>query len=261
MFFWRSSVVIEKFIKRPRNVEVQIVGDAQGKVHALFERECSIQRRHQKVLEEAPSPVVTPEMRAKMAEAAQRAGESAGYKNAGTVEFIVDGKTLEFFFLEVNARLQVEHPVTEMVLGVDLVEAQLRVACGEPLPFDPSTFKINGHAVEARVCAEDPEKRFIPSPGTITELTLPSGEGIRVETGVASGSVVTPYYDSLLMKIIAHGKDRQEATQRLLAAVRATVVVGIKTNLPLLDKVLASDVFKSGELHTDLLAEAFGLKS
>ncbi|MEW5847491.1 MAG: acetyl-CoA carboxylase biotin carboxylase subunit [Myxococcota bacterium] len=260
-FFGRSHVFIERLIERPRHVEVQIVGDASGKVHALFERECSVQRRHQKVLEEAPSPVVTPEMRLKMAEAAVRAGESAGYRNAGTVEFIVDGNTREFFFLEVNARLQVEHPVTEMVLGVDLVEAQLRVACGEPLPFDPASLRIQGHALEARICAEDPEKRFLPSPGTITALTIPEGPGIRVDHGVEQGSVVSPFYDSLVMKLITHGTDRNQAIERMLGALKQLKIEGIKTNISLHERVVGSDVFRSGALHTELLAEAFGLKS
>jgi acetyl-CoA carboxylase biotin carboxylase subunit len=260
-FFGRSSVFIEKLIQRPRHVEVQILGDAHGKVHALFERECSVQRRHQKVLEEAPSPMVDPAMRTRMAQAAVRVGECAGYRNAGTVEFIVDGNTREFFFLEVNARLQVEHPVTEEVLGVDLVEAQLCVAAGNELPFDPARLEIHGHALEARVCAEDPEKRFMPSPGTLTTLELPSGIGIRVESGVVGGSVVTPFYDSLLMKLIGYGADRHQAIERLLHAISTTRIEGIKTNLPLLHRVVDSDVFRRGDLHTDLLAESFGLKS
>ncbi|MBI5495142.1 MAG: biotin carboxylase [Deltaproteobacteria bacterium] len=261
MFFGKSHVFLEKLIDRPRHVEVQIIGDAGGTVHALSERECSIQRRHQKVLEEAPSPVVDPPMRARMLEAARKAGEAAGYRNAGTVEFIVDGNTREFFFLEVNARLQVEHPITEAVMGIDLVEAQLRVAAGEPLPFDPAALRMDGHAIEARICAEDPDKRFVPSPGTISALSFPSGEGIRVDTGVESGSVVTPYYDSLLAKLICHGKDRAQACDRLVAALRQCKVEGIKTNIPLLEKVVDSEVFRSGKLHTDLLAESFGLKS
>ena len=261
MFFGRGAVFLEKLIERPRHVEVQILGDAAGVVHALFERECSVQRRHQKVLEEAPSPVVDGPMRQAMAKAACAAGQAAGYRNAGTVEFIVDGITREFFFLEVNARLQVEHPVTEEVLGVDLVAAQLRVAAGEPLDFDPAALKLNGHAVEARVCAEDPSKRFVPSPGTITSLSLPQGEGIRVETGVESGSVVTPYYDSLLMKVIGHGADRSQAVDRLLGALRGLAVEGIKTNVDMLCTVLDSPEFRGGALHTDMLKETFGLKS
>jgi len=261
MFFGKSAVFLEKLIERPRHVEVQIMGDAQGKVHALFERECSVQRRHQKVLEEAPSPVVDAAMRQAMSAAACKAGEAAGYKNAGTVEFIVDGVTKAFYFLEVNARLQVEHPVTEMILGVDLVEAQLCVAAGEKLPFDPTALRIQGHAIEARLCAEDPDKRFLPSPGTISALQFPSGEGVRVETGVEAGSVVTPFYDSLIAKIIAHGATRAQACDRLVAALRGTRVEGIKTNLPVLEKVVDSEVFRSGELHTELLVEHFGLKS
>jgi acetyl-CoA carboxylase biotin carboxylase subunit len=261
MFFGSAAVFIEKLVERPRHIEVQILGDRDGKVHALFERECSVQRRHQKVLEEAPSPLVDAAMRAAMMDAARKAGGCAGYRNAGTVEFIVDGNTKAFYFLEVNARLQVEHPVTEEILGIDLVEAQLRVAANEALQFNPATLSVGGHAIEARICAEDPDKRFMPSPGTLTALQLPEGPGIRVECGVEQGGAVTPFYDSLVMKLIAHGADRAQATDRLVGALKGLHIEGIKTNVPMLLKVVDSEVFRRGDLHTDLLAEHFGYKA
>jgi acetyl-CoA carboxylase biotin carboxylase subunit len=261
MFFGSSRVFIEKCIEKPHHVEVQILADKHGNVHHLFERECSVQRRNQKVLEETPSPLVDrfPGMREKLCEAAVLAAKAVSYENAGTVEFVAaeDGS---FYFLEMNTRLQVEHPITEATTGLDLVELQLRVASGERFDGLPA-FTRRGHAIELRVCAEDPDKRFFPSPGTITEAMWPSGEGIRVDAGVESGSVVPPFYDSLLAKMIGFGENRSEAIARLLAALSSTTVNGVKTNLDMHKRVLSHEAFARGETDTSFLETHLGLKS
>ncbi|MDP2343951.1 MAG: biotin carboxylase N-terminal domain-containing protein [Deltaproteobacteria bacterium] len=260
LFFGSSRVFVEKCIEKPHHIEVQILADQFGNVHHLYERECSVQRRNQKVLEETPSPLVDrfPGMRERLCSAAVSAARAVGYTNAGTVEF-VGAEDGSFFFLEMNTRLQVEHPITEMTTGVDLVELQLRVAAGER--FDSLPLKRHGHAIELRVCAEDPEKRFFPSPGTISEAVWPVGDGIRVDAGVESGSVVPPFYDSLLAKMIGHGSSRSEAIARLLAALETTRVVGVKTNLEMHKKILANETFVRGETDTGFLEAALGLKS
>ncbi len=260
MFFGSSRVFVEKCIERPHHVEVQILGDKHGHVHHLFERECSIQRRNQKVLEETPSPLVDrhPGMREKLLDAAVKAAAAVGYDNAGTVEFVADDSGA-FYFLEMNTRLQVEHPITEAVTGVDLVELQLRAAAGEVI--EKLDLQQNGHAIELRICAEDPDKRFFPSPGTVSLATWPTGEGIRVDAGVETGSVVPPFYDSLLAKIIGHGPDRQTATARLLTALETTVIEGIKTNLSLHQRVLTNPAFVAGETDTGFIESQLGLKA
>jgi acetyl-CoA carboxylase biotin carboxylase subunit len=250
--FGDDRLLLERYVERPRHVEVQILGDAHGTLVHLGERECSIQRRHQKLIEESPSPAVTPELRAAMGKAALRLARAAGYENAGTVEFLLD-EAGSFFFLEVNARLQVEHPVTEAVTGLDLVEQQLRVAAGEPLGFGQADVRLDGHAMELRVVAEDPLTGFLPSTGVVTAFDVPAG--VRVDTGIAAGSVVSPFYDSLLAKVIAHGPDRSATLGRLRVALDAMRIEGVATNLDLLAAVLDEPAFAAGELHTGFLAE------
>jgi acetyl-CoA carboxylase, biotin carboxylase subunit len=252
-FFGSSAILLERCIERARHVEVQIVGLNDSRVLALGERDCSVQRRHQKVAEETPSPGVTPELRARMLAAAIRAGEAVGYRGAGTVECLVDTQTQDFVFLEMNTRLQVEHPITEMVTGIDLVEQQLRIAAGGETSFDPTGVTNKGHAVELRVYAEDP-RRFLPSPGVITEWSEPSGPGVRVDAGYAAGNDVTPYYDPLLAKLCAHGSGRDEALQRARDAVAAFRISGPKTNLPFHAELLESAEFVSGRYDTSVIA-------
>jgi acetyl-CoA carboxylase biotin carboxylase subunit len=251
-FFGSPEILIERYVEHARHVEVQILGLADGRVLALGERDCSVQRRHQKVAEETPSPGVSPALRERMLAAAVRAGEAVGYRGAGTVECLVDTATGDFVFLEMNTRLQVEHPVTELVTGIDLVEQQFLVAAGQPPGFDPASVKPEGHALELRVYAEDP-RRFLPSPGLITEWSEPAGPGIRVDAGYRAGNKVTPYYDPLLAKLCAYGRDRQEALARAREAVAAFRVSGPKTNLPFHAELLGSDEFVSGEYDTSVV--------
>lgn len=250
--FGDGSVLIERYFPRVRHVEVQILGLADGRVVALGERECSVQRRNQKLVEESPSPAVTPELRSRLLAAAVRAGEAVGYRNAGTVECLLDPTTGEFFFLEMNTRLQVEHPVTELVYGVDLVEEQLRVAAGLPPTFDPDALASRGHAIELRINAEDP-KRFLPGPGVITTWTEPTGEGVRVDSGYVAGNTVTPFYDSLMAKLIVSGVDRAEAISRARAAVAQFQLAGPKNNLPFFAELLDNPEFLSGDYDTGIV--------
>jgi len=247
-----SDVYIEKFINAPRHIEFQVLADEHGAVRVLGERECSIQRRHQKLVEEAPSPAMTPALRERTSRTLERALADIGYTNAGTVEFLMDEKG-DLYFIEVNARIQVEHPVTELVTGVDLVKSQIRVAAGEPLDaILPSTVDIRGHAIECRINAEHPEK-FTPSPGRITGLNLPGGIGIRVDTAAYTDGVIPPYYDSLVAKLIAFGSDRREATARMLRALDMFVVEGIYTSIPLHQRILSHPDFAAGRLDTHFL--------
>ncbi|MEH1099457.1 acetyl-CoA carboxylase biotin carboxylase subunit [Micromonospora sp. CPCC 205561] len=250
--FGDGSVLIERYFPRVRHVEVQILGLADGRVVALGERECSVQRRNQKLVEESPSPAVSPELRERLLAAAVRAGEAVGYRNAGTVECLLDPATQEFFFLEMNTRLQVEHPVTEYVYGVDLVEEQLRVAAGLAPTFDPDALVPRGHAIELRINAEDP-KRFLPGPGAITVWTEPTGEGVRVDSGYVAGNTVTPFYDSLMAKLILSGATRAEAVERARAAVAAFEVAGPKCNLPFFAELLENEEFLSGDYDTGIV--------
>jgi acetyl-CoA carboxylase biotin carboxylase subunit len=251
-FFGSPSILLERYLPNARHVEVQILGLADGRVIALGERDCSVQRRHQKVAEESPSPGVGDALRARMFAAAVRAGEAVGYRNAGTVECLVSGN--EFVFLEMNTRLQVEHPVTELVTGIDLVAEQLRIAAGEDVSFDPGSVRVRGHAIELRVYAEDPV-RFLPGPGTITEWEEPTGDGIRVDSGYAAGDVVTPYYDPLLAKLCAWGPDRATALERLRGAVAGFRITGPKNNLPFFTELLDNPSFVSGDYDTGLIAQ------
>ncbi len=251
--FGDGSVLIERYFPRVRHVEVQILGLADGRVVALGERECSVQRRNQKLVEESPSPAVSPELRERFLAAAVRAGEAVNYRNAGTVECLLDPSTQEFFFLEMNTRLQVEHPVTEYVYGVDLVEEQLRVASGLAPTFDPDALTPRGHAIELRINAEDP-KRFMPGPGAITTWNEPSGTGVRVDSGYVAGNTVTPFYDSLMAKLILTGATREEAVERARAAVAQFEIVGPKCNLPFFAELLENPEFLSGDYDTGIVS-------
>jgi len=251
-FFGDPAILLERYVRHARHVEVQILGLADGKVLALGERDCSVQRRHQKVAEETPSPGVGAELRASMLAAAVRAGEVVDYRGAGTIEFLLDVPTKAFMFLEMNTRLQVEHPVTELVTGIDLVEQQYRIAAGEQLSFEPDGLSVTGHALELRVYAED-SQRFLPSPGTIAEWSPPSGPGVRVDAGYAAGNTVTPFYDPLLAKLCVHGADRAEALARARTAAAAFRVSGVKTNLEFHQDLLASAAFRSGDYDTSLV--------
>jgi acetyl-CoA carboxylase biotin carboxylase subunit len=250
--FGDSEVYIEKFIENPRHVEMQIFGDTQGNIIYLAERECSVQRRHQKVLEEAPSSFVDPEMRRRMGEVAVRVARAANYYSAGTVEFLVDANK-NFYFLEMNTRLQVEHPVTELVTGIDLVQLQLRIAAGEPLPLKQQDIVLRGHAMELRIYAEDPDNNFFPSPGRITRLISPSGPGIRRDSGMYEGWVVPLDYDPLLAKLIAYGEDRPQVINRLRRALAEYFIGGIKTNLSLFRRILLHPDFQAGRVDTGFL--------
>lgn len=252
--FGNASLYLEKYLVRPRHIEIQILADHHGRVVSLGERECSVQRRHQKVIEEAPSPVMTPELRKKMGDAAVRLARAGGYTSAGTVEFLVD-QHYNFYFLEVNTRLQVEHPVTEQVTGLDLVKLQIAIAAGHRLPFAWETITPRGHAMEVRLYAEDPENNFFPSPGRIVSRHAPSGPGIRLDEGVYEGWTVPMDYDPLLSKLIAWGNSREEAVARLRRALEEYSVTGIKTNAGLFRRILAEPDFLRGEIHTRWLDE------
>jgi acetyl-CoA carboxylase, biotin carboxylase subunit len=249
--FGVGDVYLEKYVENPRHIEFQVLGDHHGAVVHLGERECSIQRRHQKLLEEAPSVAVTEKMRRKLGSAVVDAAHAVQYTNAGTFEFILDDKQ-NFYFLEVNTRVQVEHPVTEFITGVDIVKEQIRIAAGERLSFKQGDVTFNGHSIECRINAEDPET-FAPSPGTIHAFSVPGGPGVRVDTFVHSECTVTPYYDSMIAKIIVHGRDRQEAIARMRRTLEMTVIEGIKTSIPLHLKILSEPDFVAGRLSTSFM--------
>jgi len=253
-FFGSPEILLERYVERAHHVEVQILGLADGRVLALGERDCSVQRRHQKVAEESPAPGVSAELRQRMLAAAVLAGQAVGYRGAGTVECLVDAEAGSFVFLEMNTRLQVEHPVTELVTGIDLVEQQFLIAAGEPPSFDTEAVRPSGHALELRVYAEDPV-RFLPRPGTITEWEEPAGEGVRVDAGYQAGNTVTPFYDPLLAKLCVHGADRDQALARARQAVAAFRIAGPKTNLPFHADLLASTEFASGSYDTSLVSK------
>ena len=251
--FGRADVYVERYVERGRHVEVQVFGDTKGSVVHMHERECSIQRRHQKLVEESPAPNLAPAVKRGLTQAAVAGARAIGYVNAGTLEFLVDEDN--FYFLEMNTRLQVEHPVTEQVTGLDLVVAQLDVAAGAPLPWPQDAVLQRGAAIEVRVYAEDPAKNFLPSPGTITRLTVPTGDGIRIESGVVEGTVVSVHYDPLLFKLIASGSDRPQAIARLTGALETCVVEGVKTTLPLLRTIVAHPDFRRGAVHTQMVEQ------
>lgn len=250
-YFGNADMFIEKLIENGRHIEVQIFGDAKGNAVHLFERDCSIQRRNQKVIEETPSPFLSEKTKKEMFDAAVRAAKHVGYRNAGTIEFIVD-ENENFYFLEMNTRLQVEHPITEKITGQDLVEWQLKVADGEPLPLKQEEITRDGHAMEFRLYAEDPEK-FLPSPGTIDEFTFPEIEGVRVDTGVESGSAVTPFYDPMIAKIIVSGYDRAATLEKAKRFFDGLTLTGIKNNAPLFERILNDEQFIAGNYTTKFL--------
>lgn len=254
--FGDGSVFIEKYIALPRHIEFQIFGDKHGNVVHLFERECSIQRRHQKVVEEAPSAVLTPELRKQMGEAAINVGKSCGYYGAGTVEFILD-ENLNFYFLEMNTRLQVEHPVTEMVTGIDLVKLQIRIAQGEKLPFKQEDLKINGHAVEVRVYAEDPANNFLPDIGTLQTYKRPQGNGIRVDDGFEQGMDIPFYYDPMIAKLICHAETRAGAIEKTIRAIAEYEITGLETTLGFCNFVMHHEAFRSGNFNTRFVEKYF----
>jgi acetyl-CoA carboxylase, biotin carboxylase subunit len=254
--FGNGDLYMEKFIERPRHIEFQVLADEHGTVLSLGERECSIQRRHQKLIEEAPSLQVTPKLREEIGRTLKRSLEHVGYQNAGTVEFLMD-EDGKLYFIEMNTRIQVEHPVTEFVTGIDLVKAQIRVACGEKLSsIVPEHIPIQGHAIECRINAEHPEK-FTPSAGKITAFNVPGGNGVRVDTAQYSEGVVPPYYDSLIAKLITHGHDREEAMARMRRALGMFVVQGIHTTIPLHAKIFEDEEFQAGEFDTKFMERFF----
>jgi len=252
--FGDSSVYLEKLLVDARHVEVQVLGDSHGNVIHLFERECSLQRRRQKLLEESPAPALDPETRAAMTEAALRIAEAANYENAGTIEFLLD-RDGAFYFIEMNTRIQVEHPVTELVTGVDLVKEQLRIAAGEPLSIAQEEVELDGAAIEVRINAEDPARAFLPSPGEITALALPGGPGVRIDTAAFAGYHVPPFYDSLVAKLICWGRDRDEAIARTRRALGELVVEGISTTVPFHIELLDDPAVRAGDYHVEFLEQ------
>ncbi len=254
--FGDGAVFIEKYVGKPRHIEVQILGDEHGNVVHLFERECSIQRRHQKVVEEAPSSVLTPELRAAMGDAAVRVAQACTYTNAGTVEFLLD-EQLNFYFLEMNTRLQVEHPVTEMITGLDLVKEQIRIAEGHPLPFRQEDLKINGHAMELRVYAEDPANNFLPDIGRLETYVRPQGPGVRVDDGLEEGMEIPIYYDPMIAKLVTWGQTREEAMDRMIRAVDEYRITGLRTTLPFGKFVMQHPAFRAGDFDTHFISKYF----
>lgn len=254
--FGDGSVFIEKYVSSPRHIEIQVLADKYGNTVHLFERECSIQRRHQKVVEESPSSILTPELRKKMGEAAVMVAKSCNYTSTGTVEFLLDAQ-LNFYFLEMNTRLQVEHPVTEMITGIDLVEEQIKIARGEKLGFTQDELSINGHSVELRVYAEDPLNDFLPSIGTLTKYIKPKGEGVRVDDGYEEGMTIPIYYDPMIAKLVTHGKDRTDAIEKMKAAIKEYKIEGVSTTLPFGAFVFEHEAFLSGKFDTHFVKQYY----
>lgn len=258
--FGDDTLYIEKFVQNPRHIEFQILADSHGNVVHLGERECSLQRKNQKVLEEAPSTFLTPEIRSKMGEIAKRAAKAVNYESAGTIEFLVD-KDCNFYFMEMNTRIQVEHPITEMITGVDIVKEQLKIASGEELDFTQDDIKLSGHAIECRINAEDPSKDFMPCPGKITELYLPGGPGIRLDSAIYCGYKIPHCYDSMIAKLIAYGKDRNEAINKMKRALAEFAVGGLKTNIEFQYSLLEMEEFIKGEYDTSFLSKKMVMKN
>ena len=254
--FSDDTMYIEKYIEQPRHIEFQIMADKYGNVVHLGERDCSIQRRHQKVLEESPCQVISDELRKKMGQTAVMAAKAVNYENAGTIEFLLD-KDKNFYFMEMNTRIQVEHPVTEMVPGLDLIKEQIRVAAGEPLSVKQEDITISGHALECRINAENPSRNFMPCPGKITNIHLPGGNGVRLDTHIYSDYIVPPNYDSMLLKLIVHGKDRQEAIAKMRSALGELIIEGIETNVDFQYEIINHPAFQSGETDTGFIPQYF----
>ncbi len=255
--FGDSSVYIEKYIANPKHIEIQILADKHGNVVHLFERDCSVQRRHQKLIEEAPSFVLDEETRQKMGEAAVKAAKAANYDSAGTVEFLYNLETKEFYFIEMNTRIQVEHPITEEITGIDLIKQQIKIAEGEPLEIKQEDIKKYGHCIECRINAEDPLNNFTPNPGKITQFIVPGGPGVRIDSGVYPGYTIPPYYDSMVAKLIVWGKNRKEAISRMKRALREFIVEGIKTTIPFHQEVFKNSTFLSGQYTTHFVDKFF----
>lgn len=254
--FSDDTMYIERFVEHPRHIEFQILADGYGNVVHLGERDCSIQRRHQKVLEESPSAAISDELRKKMGDMAVRAAKAVGYENAGTIEFLLD-KNKEFYFMEMNTRIQVEHPVTEAVTGMDLIKEQIRIAAGEPLSVRQEDIILSGHAIECRINAENPEKNFMPCPGTVTDIHLPGGRGVRVDTAVYNNYKIPPNYDSMILKLIVHDKDRASAIAKMRSALGELVIEGITTNLDFQYDLINDADFEAGNVDTDFIPMHF----
>lgn len=254
--FADDTMYIEKYIESPRHIEVQILADQYGKVIQLGERDCSIQRRHQKLIEESPSSVMTPELRKKLGETAVKAAQAVKYENAGTIEFLLD-QNGEFYFMEMNTRIQVEHPVTEMVTGLDLIKEQIHIAQGLPLEINQEDIIIRGHAIECRINAENPNKNFMPCPGTIHEMHLPGGNGVRIDTAMFQGYTIPPYYDSMIAKVIVHDKDRVSAINKMRSTLGEVVFEGIETNLDFQYEILNHQAFRNGKINTNFIQDYF----
>lgn len=254
--FSDDTMYIEKYIERPRHIEFQILADSHGNVVHLGERDCSIQRRHQKVLEESPSAAITEDLRKRMGETAVRAAKAVGYVNAGTIEFLLD-KNKEFYFMEMNTRIQVEHPVTEAVTDMDLIKEQIKIAAGDPLGFDQKDVVIRGHAIECRINAENPEKNFMPCPGRITNVHVPGGRGVRIDTAIYNDYMVPPNYDSMLLKLIVYDKDRDAAIAKMRSALGELVIEGIETNLDFQYEILNNEAYQEGDIDTDFIPKYF----
>ena len=254
--FSDNSMYLERFAENPRHVEVQILADKYGNVVHLGERDCSVQRRHQKMIEESPCIAISDDLRKKMGETAVRAAKAAGYESAGTIEFLLD-QSGEFYFMEMNTRIQVEHPVTEFVSGVDLIKEQICIAAGEPLSVQQKDIEIRGHAMECRINAEDPERHFMPCPGKITDLHLPGGNGIRVDTAVYNDYAIPPYYDSMIAKIIVYDKDRRSAIRKMISALGEVAIEGVKTNVDFLYELLNQPDFQEGNITTDFIPQHY----
>ena len=251
-----DSIYIEKFVENPRHVEIQVLADEHGNGIHLGERDCSVQRRNQKIIEETPASIINDETRKKMGEVAVKAVKEIGYTNAGSIEFLVD-KNKDFYFMEMNTRVQVEHPVTEMVTGIDIIKEQIKIASGEKLEIKQKDVKVNGHSMEARINAENPDKNFMPCPGTITGLHIPGGNGVRVDTAIYSGYTIPPTYDSMIAKVIVHGKTREESIAKLKSAVAELVVDGITTNADFILKILDNENFKKNNYDTSFIEKEF----
>lgn len=254
--FGDNTMYIEKYMEDPRHIEIQILADKYGTVLWLGERDCSIQRRHQKLLEESPGTAIDQELRERMGETAVLAARAVGYENAGTVEFLLD-KDKNFYFMEMNTRIQVEHPVTEMVTGVDLVKEQIRIAAGEKLKLRQEDIMLRGHAIECRINAENPEKNFMPCPGTVKDLHFPGGNGVRIESALYNGYTIPSFYDSMVAKVIVHGEDREDAIRKMRSALGEVVVDGITTNLDFQYDILNHPAFLSGKVNTGFIQEYF----
>lgn len=256
--FGDDTMYIEKFIENPHHIEFQIIGDNYGNIVHLGERDCSIQRRHQKIIEEAPSSIISEKLREKMGRAAVKAAKAVNYKNAGTIEFLVD-RYGHFYFMEMNTRIQVEHPVTEAVTGIDIVKEQLKISSGEALSFSQEDIEINGHAIECRINAENPEKGFIPSPGKIDFIHFPGGAGVRVDTFIYNGCIIPPNYDSMLAKLIVHGKDREEAICKMRRAISEFIIDGVDTNMDFQFQILKNENFNKGSFDTSFISKEFAV--